>query len=50
MAQEPSISSVVIVDDQGERIAAKYYSDTLQSPAAQKKLEASLLAKVRFNS
>ena len=42
---EPSISSVVIVDDRGQRVAARYFSDKLQTLASQQKLEASLLSK-----
>lgn len=42
---EPSISSVVIVDDRGQRIAARYYSDQLQTLPSQQKLEAALLQK-----
>ena len=42
---EPSISSVVIVDDRGQRVAARYFSDGLQTLASQQKLEASLLSK-----
>ena len=45
LCSEPSISSVVIVDDRGTRVATKYYSDGLQTLAAQQKLEASLLSK-----
>jgi hypothetical protein len=48
---DPSISAVVIVDDRGERIAAKYYSEGLKTAAMQQKLEASLLHKaLRSNS
>jgi len=45
LCSEPSISSVVIVDERGERIAARYYSDGLQTLASQQKLETALLNK-----
>jgi len=45
LCSEPSISSVIIVDDRGERIAARYYSERLQTLAVQHKLEAALLSK-----
>jgi hypothetical protein len=36
---EPSISSVVILDDRGQRIAARYYTERLQTLASQQKFE-----------
>jgi len=42
---EPSISAVVVLDQQGERIAARYFSDDLQTLANQQVFEKALLAK-----
>ncbi len=50
LCMEPSISSVIIVDERGQRIAAQYYSNGLQTLAAQQKLEASLLNKALRSS
>lgn len=44
-ASEPSISSVVILDADGERIAARYYTPTYDTLATQQVFEKSLLAK-----
>mmetsp|Transcript_12568 Transcript_12568/g.19777 ORF Transcript_12568/g.19777 Transcript_12568/m.19777 type:complete len:196 (-) Transcript_12568:698-1285(-) len=45
MVAEPSISSVVILDNNGERIAARYFGDGLQTFGQQTAFEKSLLNK-----
>jgi prepilin-type processing-associated H-X9-DG protein len=42
---EPSVSAVVILDQNGERIAAQYFSDDLQTLHSQQTFERSLLNK-----
>ena len=44
-ASEPSISSVVILDNDGERVAARYYTPQYSTLASQQTFEKSLLAK-----
>mmetsp|Transcript_17428 Transcript_17428/g.26944 ORF Transcript_17428/g.26944 Transcript_17428/m.26944 type:complete len:193 (-) Transcript_17428:171-749(-) len=45
MVSEPNVSSVVVLDLHGERIAAQYFADTLQTHHAQQQFEKTLLSK-----
>mmetsp|Transcript_42326 Transcript_42326/g.82819 ORF Transcript_42326/g.82819 Transcript_42326/m.82819 type:complete len:197 (-) Transcript_42326:158-748(-) len=45
LASEPSISAVVILDSDGERIAARYYTSQYATLPSQQAFEKSLLAK-----
>lgn len=44
---EPSIASVVILDNEGERIAAKYFASKYSTLASQKEFEKSLIGKAQ---
>ena len=47
---EPNVSSIVIIDSQGERIAARYFTDDLKTLHAQQQFEKSLLSKALKSS